>query len=135
MRKLGLLALVVAATLGFSAIGHAYSQATSGVEIVLNPLGTNLWNMTMEMNGRTMNSSMTLSRTTTGLSGTWSGRGQTGPLDNVSFDGKTLTFARSMGQRSLNFTGTVKGDTITGSYRGGTGGAAREIVCNGTKER
>ena len=92
------------------------------------------WNMSMEMNGRTMESTMTLSRTDNGLSGTWTARGQTISLEDVSFDGKTLTFVRSMGQRSLNFTGTVKGDAITGSYRGGSRGAAREIVCNGTKK-
>jgi len=89
----------------------------------------------MEMNGRTMESTMTLSRTDSGLSGTWTARGQTNALEDVSFDGKTLTFVRSMRQRSLNFTGTVKGNAITGSFRGGSGGAAREIVCNGTRKK
>ena len=48
MRKLGLLALVVAATLGFALTGQAYQQAASGVEIVLNPIGPNMWDMTLE---------------------------------------------------------------------------------------
>ena len=48
MRKLALLALVVAGTFGFALTGHAYLSATSGVEIALSPVGPNLWEMTLE---------------------------------------------------------------------------------------
>ncbi len=47
MRALGLLALIAAAILG-APPASAYQAATSGVEIVLTPIGPNLWEMTLE---------------------------------------------------------------------------------------
>ena len=50
------------------------------------------------------------------LAGEWQGMGQSGPIGEIQFDGKTLSFSRSMGERKMLFEGTVSDDKLEGIF-------------------
>ena len=89
------------------------------------------WNMTTELTGQSIDAVMTLSIEDGKLAGNWASQSMEMPLKDLSLDGRTLSFTRSVGEQSLNFTGEIDGDSITGTYSGGFG----DLSCNGQRER
>jgi hypothetical protein len=88
------------------------------------------WDMATDLNGETIEAVMTLKMVDGKLAGTWESRGMEMALDDLTLDGKTLSFSRSIGEQSLTFNGTIEGNTIKGTYTGGFG----ELTCNGKRD-
>lgn len=79
-------------------------------------LGT--WDMHTSYNGRQLPATMTLSRVRGRLSGTWSSQGSEMALSDLRVDGETLRFTRRISdEQSIEFEGTLAGDSITGTAK------------------
>lgn len=89
------------------------------------------WNMVTSFNGQEIEAVMSLQFKDGKATGTWKSGGQEMDLGNISFDGHTLKFTRTMGRggMELNYEGTVDDDAIKGKYvlPGG------ELESNGTR--
>lgn len=89
------------------------------------------WEMNSSFNGQEIPATLSLTRDESGgARGLWESMGREMPLSNLSFDGTTLSFVRSMGGNGeLTFTGKVDGDRIKGLQSGTMG----EIPCEGVR--
>jgi hypothetical protein len=76
------------------------------------------WHILTSFQGQERISKITIARAADGtLSGTYGdSSGSSAPIKEVVFDKGTLRFKRSMGPRTLGFTATIKGESITGSH-------------------
>jgi len=92
---------------------------------------TGRWKMVTSFNGQEIEAEMSLKLNGGKASGTWKSMGQEVDLNNISFDGKTLKFTRTMGRggMELNYEGTIGSDAIKGKYIHPRG----EFECNGTR--
>ena len=89
------------------------------------------WEMESSFNGQSIPATLSLTRAESGgVRGVWESMGREMQLSDLSFDGTTLSFVRSMGGNGeLTFTGKVDGDSIRGVQRGAMG----EIPCKGER--
>ncbi len=89
------------------------------------------WKMDSDFNGQSITATLRLARNESGdVQGVWESMGRKMPLSNLSFDGRTLSFVRSMGgSGQLTFTGKVEGDRITAVQSGAMG----DIPCKGVR--
>jgi len=92
---------------------------------------TGQWKMVTSFNGQEIEATMSLEFKGGKATGTWKSMGQEMDLNNISFDGKTLKFTRTMGRdgMELNYEGTVDGDAVKGQYVL----PRSEFQCNGTR--
>ncbi len=88
------------------------------------------WKMETEFGGQTIDATMTLSLTNGALTGKWISMGREMELSGLDFDGRKLSFKRSLGSgQDLSYEGMVQGDKITGKYKGPFG----ELSSNGER--
>jgi len=73
------------------------------------------WDIWIEYKNRQIEAKLTIGFVDGVLAGEWTGMGSTGALENLSFEGNTLSFTRSMGEdREITFEGTVENGKIDG---------------------
>ena len=72
------------------------------------------WEMTTDFRGTDIDAVMTLSVIDGGLSGSWESQGMVSELIGPALNGDRLSFGRAVGEMSLEFEGTVRGNEITG---------------------
>ncbi|MCH8851934.1 MAG: DUF3179 domain-containing protein [Planctomycetes bacterium] len=88
------------------------------------------WNMRTEFSGQMIDATMTISEEDGALTGKWVSMGREMELSGLEFDGRKLSFKRSLGaSQDLRYEGTVQGDKITGRYSGPFG----ELPSNGER--
>ena len=80
------------------------------------------WYILSTLRGQERRSHFTIERRPDGtLTGTfYDGRGGSIELANVTYDGHTLRFVRSMGSREVGFSATIEGDLLEGRQTLGT---------------
>jgi hypothetical protein len=77
------------------------------------------WNMKTEFSGQMIEATMIISEEDGALSGKWFSMGHEMELSALEFDGRKLSFKRSIGSgQDMTYVGTVQGDRITGQYNG-----------------
>jgi hypothetical protein len=91
------------------------------------------WGMETDFQGQLIPATMKLSVKDGKLTGVWISMNQEMKLTDLEFDGKKLTFARTMGRggQTIHFEGTVRGDEITGKYRS----PMAELKCTGKRKK
>ncbi|MCH8054348.1 MAG: hypothetical protein IH895_09820, partial [Planctomycetes bacterium] len=88
------------------------------------------WNMKTEFSGQMIDATMTISEENGALTGKWVSMGHEMELSGLEFDGRKLSFKRSVGRgQDMAYEGTVQGDKITGRYNGPFG----ELNSNGER--
>jgi len=91
------------------------------------------WEMETEFQGQLIPATMTLSVKEGKLTGVWVSQNQEMELTELKFDGKKLTFDRTMGQggQTISFEGTVEGDKIAGKYVS----PMADLKCSGKRKK
>ncbi len=91
------------------------------------------WEMETEFQGDFIPAIMTLSVKDEKLTGVWVSMDQEMEMIDLKFDGKNLSFKRTMGEGgdTINFEGIVNGDEIRGKYTSPMGG---EYECTGHRK-
>ncbi|MCH8878650.1 MAG: DUF3179 domain-containing protein [Planctomycetes bacterium] len=88
------------------------------------------WYMKTEFSGQMIDATMTISEENGALTGAWVSMGHEMELSGLEFDGRKLSFKRSIGPgQDMTYEGTVRGDKITGRYNGPFG----ELNSNGER--
>jgi hypothetical protein len=73
------------------------------------------WDIWIQFKNREIEASLTIGFVDGVLAGEWIGMGNSSALENLSFEGNTLSFTRSMGEgRKVSFEGTVESNKIDG---------------------
>jgi hypothetical protein len=84
------------------------------------------WNITVNSPMGAQPSSLTLKADGATLTGVQSAQGQTADIANGKVDGNTVTWSNQVTTpfpMTLEFTGTVEGDTLNGSVKAGSFGS------------
>ena len=84
------------------------------------------WNITVNSPMGAQPSTLTLAAEGGSLTGTQSAQGNTQPIANGKVDGDTVTWSNSITQpfpMTLEFTGTLAGDTLNGNVKAGSFGS------------
>lgn len=91
------------------------------------------WEMETEFQGDFIPAIMTLSVKDEKLTGVWVSMDQEMEMIDLKFDGKNLSFKRTMGQggSTINFEGIVNGDEISGKFISPMGD---EYECTGRRK-
>ncbi len=91
------------------------------------------WEMETEFQGDLIPALMTLSIKDGKLAGVWVSMDQEMVMIDLEFDGKKLSFKRTMGEggETIDFEGIVEGDEIKGKYLSPMGG---EYKCTGQRK-
>ncbi len=91
------------------------------------------WEMETEFQGSLIPALMTLSVKDGKLAGVWVSMDQEMEMIDLEFDGKKLSFKRTMGEggETIDFEGIVNGDKISGKYLSPMGG---EYKCTGQRK-
>lgn len=91
------------------------------------------WEMETEFQGNSIPAIMTLSIKDGQLVGIWVSMDQEMEMMDLEFDGKKLSFKRTMGEggETIDFEGIVEGDEISGKYLSPMGG---EYKCTGRRK-
>ena len=91
------------------------------------------WEMETEFQGDFIPAVMTLSVIDGKLKGIWVSMDQEMQLIDLEFDGKNISFKRTMGEGgdAIEFKGVVEGDKISGKYLSPYGG---EYPCTGKRK-
>ncbi|MBW1855432.1 MAG: hypothetical protein JRJ00_12270 [Deltaproteobacteria bacterium] len=92
------------------------------------------WEMETEFQGDLIPALMILSVKDGKLAGVWVSMDQEMEMIDLEFDGKKLSFKRTMGEGgdTIDFEGIVEGDEISGKYLSPMGG---EYKCTGERKR
>ncbi|WP_169577867.1 amidohydrolase family protein [Salisaeta longa] len=96
---------------------YSAEEASGGVTASVEAL-VGAWSYSVDTPQQTFTGTVTLSGTQETLSGTITSpaSGEATPLEDLSFDGTTLSFAFDAGEiGTVSFSGTVQGDTVDGS--------------------
>jgi hypothetical protein len=73
------------------------------------------WNVWLQYKNREIEAELTIGFVEGVLTGEWNGMGDSSALDNVAFEGTTLSFTRSMREgEKLTFQGTIENDKLDG---------------------
>ena len=105
--------LCLALTLTAAALATSRADASDNAGVV----GT--WNLELEFQGQKQSIELVIRQTDGELAGTWIGPHRTNELDDVNWDGTTLTFVRNRNRQgtpvALRTRATVVGDDMKGT--------------------
>jgi hypothetical protein len=74
------------------------------------------WDVWLQYKNREIEAELTIGFVDGALAGEWNGMGDRAALENLAFEGSTLSFSRPMGEgKKITFTGTVENGTIDGT--------------------
>jgi hypothetical protein len=131
-RKILLSLLMPVLLLSFPSIGNSRGSFLDQEKQVYDAIIGD-WEMETEFQGSVIPALMTLSVKDGKLAGVWVSMDQEMELIDLKFDGKKLSFKRSMGEggQTIEFEGIVEGDEISGHYLSPMGG---EYKCTGQRK-
>ncbi len=131
-RKILLSFLMLVFLLSFPSIGDSRCSFLDQEKQVYDAIIGD-WEMETEFQGSLIPALMTLSVKDGKLAGVWVSMDQEMEMIDLEFDGKKLSFKRSMGEggQTIDFEGIVEGDKISGNYLSPMGG---EYKCTGQRK-
>ena len=97
-------------------------MAAEGLGSTSSPQVEGTWEFKSQMQARTSNATMTITKTDGKLSGTWSTQRGENPLSDIKFEGNKLTFVQTMNfggnEMKTSYDLTVDGKKLKGTSKG-----------------